>query len=537
MPVLYRKWRPQTLSDVAGQEHATRTLLHALETGRVAHAYLFCGPRGTGKTSTGRIMAKAVNCLKGGKGEPCNECPMCLATTEGRALDVVEVDAASNRGIDEIRNLREKVAYAPGQARYKVYIIDEVHMLTDPASNALLKTLEEPPPYAIFILCTTEPHRVLPTILSRCQRFDFRRIPQEAVVARLSYICEREGMSATPEALKAIARAATGSLRDAENILEQAVNYYGPQIGLEQVRGLLGLEADVRAKELARHILARDLKGGLALLYQLQNEGVDLKAIQRGLVEYLRGLLLVKGGSEEAVEATAEERNEMKGLVAGVSVGFLVQAIRLFAGLDLRQEYSPLPMELALAEAVAEEPPPVPPSRPVPARDAGFAPRRAAAPPPPPPPRRQAPAAPPPQRQVPLAPPPQPVVEKQVEPIPPPPASGVTLEYLRQQWKAFVRTLRGEGSAGTLDAFVRNACEPVKLDGDTLELGFYYKLHMDKIADPKYRFLVEKKLREVFGTSLKVSCSLIPKGPHPAQEPLVSKVLGMGARIVEEEEA
>ncbi|HJW87922.1 MAG TPA: DNA polymerase III subunit gamma/tau, partial [Dehalococcoidia bacterium] len=181
MPVLYRKWRPQTLTEVVGQEPTTRTLLHALETGRVAHAYLFCGPRGTGKTSSGRILAKAVNCLKGGRGEPCNACNMCLAITEGRALDVIEVDAASNRGIDEIRDLREKVAYAPGQARRKVYIIDEVHMLTDPASNALLKTLEEPPPYAIFILCTTEPHRVLSTILSRCQRFDFRRIPQEAV--------------------------------------------------------------------------------------------------------------------------------------------------------------------------------------------------------------------------------------------------------------------------------------------------------------------------------------------------------------------
>ncbi len=532
MPVLYRKWRPQTLTEVMGQEPTTRTLLHALETGRVAHAYLFCGPRGTGKTSTGRILAKAVNCLNGGRGEPCNACPMCLAITEGRALDVVEVDAASNRGIDEIRNLREKVAYAPGQARYKVYIIDEVHMLTDPASNALLKTLEEPPPYAIFILCTTEPHRVLPTILSRCQRFDFRRIPQEAVMARLAYICEKEGMAATPEALKAIARAATGSLRDAENILEQAVNYHGPQIGLDQVRELLGLEADIRAKELARHILARDLKGGLSLLYQLQKEGVDLKALQRGLVEYLRDLLLIKGGSEEAVEATLEERQEMKGLVARVPLGFLVQATRLFAGLDLRQEYSPLPLELALAECLGEEtpaPPPKPPARPVAPRDAAvFVPRRVSTPPSPSPSQEAAPLAPP---------PPQPAAEKQAEPMPAPPASGLTIEYLRQQWKGFVRSLRGEGSSGTLDAMLRGQCEPVRLEGDTLELGFYYKLHMDKIEDPKYSFLVEKKLREVFGTPIKIRCTLIPKGPRPAQESLVKTALEMGARIVDEEEA
>jgi DNA polymerase-3 subunit gamma/tau len=532
MPVLYRKWRPQTLTEVVGQELTTRTLLHALETGRVAHAYLFCGPRGTGKTSTGRILAKAVNCINGGHGEPCNACPMCLAITEGRALDVVEVDAASNRGIDEIRDLREKVAYAPGQARHKVYIIDEVHMLTDPASNALLKTLEEPPPYAIFILCTTEPHRVLPTILSRCQRFDFRRIPQEAVVARLAYICEKEGMVATPEALKAIARAATGSLRDAENILEQAANYYGPQIGLEQVRGLLGLEADVRAKELARYIVARDLKAGLSLIYQLQNEGVDLKGIQRGLVEYLRDLLLVKGGSEEAVEATTEEKKEMKGLVAGVPLGFLLQATRLFAALDLRQEYSPLPLELALAECLSEEapaPPPQPPARPIGSRDSvTWLPRRAPKPPSPEPSQKETPLAPP---------PPQPVAEKQAEPIPPPPTSGLTLEYLHQQWKGFVKSLRGEGSSGTLDAMLRGACEPVKLEGDTLELGFYYKLHMEKIEDPKYRFLLEKKLREVFSTPLKVRCSLIPKGPRPPQESLVKSVLEMGARIVDEEEA
>ncbi|MBU2009407.1 MAG: DNA polymerase III subunit gamma/tau [Chloroflexi bacterium] len=533
MPVLYRKWRPQTLTEVVGQEPTTRTLLHALEAGRVAHAYLFCGPRGTGKTSSGRILAKAVNCLNGGRGEPCNACDMCLAITQGRALDVVEVDAASNRGIDEIRDLREKVAYAPGQARRKVYIIDEVHMLTDPASNALLKTLEEPPPYAIFILCTTEPHRVLPTILSRCQRFDFRRIPQEAVVARLAYICEKEGMAATSEALKAIARAATGSLRDAENILEQSVNYYGPQIGLEQVRELLGLEADIRAKELAKHILVRDLKGGLSLLYQLQKEGVDLKALQRGLVEYLRDLLLIKGGSEEAVEATLEERKEMKGLVASVPLGSLLQATRLFAGLDLRQEYSPLPMELALAECVAEEPSPQPAPRPTISRPAaphpvaGFASRRVPTQPPPAPAHREMPPAPP---------PPPPVVEK-VEPIAPPPASGITIEYLRQQWKGFVRSLRGEGSSGNLDAMLRGACEPVRLEGDTLELGFYYKLHMEKIEDPKYRFLVEKKLREVFGTTLKVSCSMMPKEPPPSKEPLVKTALDMGARIVDEEEA
>jgi len=223
--VFYRKWRPQTLAEVVGQEPVTQTLLNALSSGRVSHAYLFCGPRGTGKTSTGRILAKAVNCLTNGKGEPCNTCCMCEAITGNRALDVIEIDAASNRGIDDIRDLREKVNYAPNQAHYKVYIIDEVHMLTKEASNALLKTLEEPPPHVIFILAT-------PTILSRCQRFDFRRISQADVVAKLSRICGAEGIRIELKGLQLIAKATTGSLRDAENMLEQLTAYYGSEIEL-----------------------------------------------------------------------------------------------------------------------------------------------------------------------------------------------------------------------------------------------------------------------------------------------------------------
>src|SRR4030043_329445 len=214
--VLYRKWRPRTLAEVIGQEPITQTLRNALRSGRVSHAYLFCGPRGTGKTSTARSLAKAINCLNLKDGEPCNTCEMCLAISQGRALDIIEIDAASNTGVDDIRSLREKVNYAPNQARYKVYIIDEVHMLSTSASNALLKTLEEPPPPVIFILATTEAHKILPTILSRCQRFDFRRLSQADVTSRLDYICQKEDIHIDPEALRIIARNATGSLRDAE---------------------------------------------------------------------------------------------------------------------------------------------------------------------------------------------------------------------------------------------------------------------------------------------------------------------------------
>ncbi|MFC2018285.1 DNA polymerase III subunit gamma/tau, partial [Chloroflexota bacterium] len=208
--VFYRKWRPQALAEVAGQEHVTQTLLNALGSGKVAHAYLFCGPRGTGKTSTGRILAKAVNCISSGSGDPCNMCDMCQAVTQGRAMDIIEIDAASNRGIDEIRELRERVNFVPSRARYKVYIIDEVHMLTEPASNALLKTLEEPPPHAIFILATTEPHKMLPTIISRCQRFDFHRLSHSAVISKLMHISEQEGISIEPQALRLIAKGVSG---------------------------------------------------------------------------------------------------------------------------------------------------------------------------------------------------------------------------------------------------------------------------------------------------------------------------------------
>jgi len=301
--VLYRKWRPQTLSEVAGQEHVTRTLKNALERGRVAHAYLFCGPRGTGKTSTGRILAKAVNCLtSGGRGEPCNACASCQSVTSGTALDVIEIDAASNRGIDEIRNLREKVNFAPNVARHKVYIVDEVHMLTDAAANALLKTLEEPPPYVVFVLATTEAHRLLPTILSRCQRYDFRRLTQSAIVARLSVICAAEQDEVEPEALGLIARSSTGSLRDAVNLLEQVVTHYGKRVALSQVQALLGVSGDRRARELARYLLGGDTGAALRVLSAAVSDGLDLRQFHRELLEYLRMLLLVKCGSVSAVE-------------------------------------------------------------------------------------------------------------------------------------------------------------------------------------------------------------------------------------------
>ena len=351
--VFYRKWRPQTLAEVVGQEQVTQTLRNALSSERVSHAYLFCGPRGTGKTSTGRILAKAVNCLTDGKGEPCNSCDICLAITEGRALDVIEVDAASNRGIDEIRDLRERVNYAPNQARYKVYIIDEVHMLTKEASNALLKTLEEPPPHVIFILATTEVHKVLPTIISRCQHFDFRRISQADVVSKLANICSAEDIHVETEALRLIARSAAGSLRDAENILQQITTYYGSEVGLHQVQAILGITGDWRVKELVKHIMSNDISAGMATVNSVNNDGLDLRQFKRELVEYLRALLLIKTGSEEAVDLIAEDIAELKDLAAMSSLPQILRAVKVFGQLDFGSDnYSTLPMELALVDCV-----------------------------------------------------------------------------------------------------------------------------------------------------------------------------------------
>src|SRR5881396_2025835 len=274
--VIARKYRPQRFSDVVGQEHVTQTLANAIQQNRIAHAYLFCGPRGTGKTTIARIFAKCLNCTDGPKVNFDDNDPRCQEITEGRSLDVLEIDGASNRGIDEIRELRETAKYAPSSSRFKIYIIDEVHMLTKEAFNALLKTLEEPPAHVKFMFATTEPEKILLTILSRCQRFDLRRIPAALIVKHLAYIANLEKVRIDEPALHAIARGAEGAMRDAESTLDQLISFCGETIEEPDVLSMFGLTAQSQLLGLARAVLAGEVEGALRQLNDLCNHGKDL---------------------------------------------------------------------------------------------------------------------------------------------------------------------------------------------------------------------------------------------------------------------
>ena len=354
---LYRKWRSQTFDDLVGQEPIIRTLKNALKSDKIKHAYLFTGPRGTGKTTTARLLAKTVNCSNPKDGEPCNECLQCREITAGNSFNVIEIDAASNRGIDNIRDLREKVMMPPSTGKYKVYVLDEAHMLTTEAFNALLKTLEEPPPYAIFVLATTDVHKMLPTVLSRCQRFDFKRISTRQIVEHLLYISGQENIKLERSAAELIARTAAGGMRDALSLLDQAIAYAGEEISLAQVQAMLGV-ADPRA--ISRFITCiAEFNGSsvLHLIHELSEAGADLRQINTQVVEYWRALMLAKAGADVAtiLDLTEDEAHEVKQLTQLFALEELTECARIFAQNDLIQKNQGTPqlaLELASLECI-----------------------------------------------------------------------------------------------------------------------------------------------------------------------------------------
>lgn len=352
---LYRKWRPRKWDQVVAQDHVVQTLRNAIKADRVGHAYLFSGPRGTGKTTTARLLAKAVNCLSEERAErPCDACSNCLAVNNNRFLDLIEIDAASNTSVEDVRDLRERINYSPTDGKYKVYIIDEVHMLSTAAFNALLKTLEEPPPHAIFILATTEAHKIPATVLSRCQRHEFRRIPVSAMVETLREICEGEKIEAEEEALLLIARQSTGALRDAISLLDQLAST-GKPIDLALTQTVLGTATNQLVFELIEALLKNDPGLGMQTIHKALDGGSDPRQFARQIVEYLRNLLLMKMGNEKHIEATREAKHRMREHCENIEISPLMTWIDLFNGAisDLRTTWQPsLALEVAFARCL-----------------------------------------------------------------------------------------------------------------------------------------------------------------------------------------
>jgi len=562
---LYLKYRPQTFDEVAGQDAITRTLRNALRQGKVRHAYLLTGPRGTGKTTTARLLAKAVNCqAEAVEDRPCNRCSTCVAINEGRLLDLIEIDAASNRGIDEIRDIREKVGFRPSEGRYKVYVLDEAHMLTEPAFNALLKTLEEPPPHVIFTLVTTDPHKIPATITSRCQRFDFRRISVQAVADRLDYIAGQEGLTVEPEALEFIAYQGTGAMRDAISLLDQLTSY-GQEITLAQVQMMLGTIASEAAGKLAGCLIDGDISGGLDLINHTVNEGADPRQFGREVVEVLRGLLLIReGAGTRTLNLTTEQAAEMEALAERVPVERLLQAIRLFneATTDLRrglQTIPQLPLELALVEFSLEPGPSQATAQPVhqerviyqtssrPASSQSRTPPAAASPVPAQPqtevsqtPEQEAtpevapaPAPSAPEKAAPASTEPAPrqpaaaasaAVAPAAEPATPTaqaPGGEVSLAQVEGAWGQILQAVRQRNPL--VEGALRSNCKPIEVYDDEIVIAFPYPFLRDKLGDPRRRAEIQDALTEVLGARCRVKLVMEseykprPRAANPAR--------------------
>lgn len=508
MTSLYRKWRSQTFDDVVGQGHVTRTLRNAVREHRVGHAYLFTGPRGTGKTSSARILARAVNCLQPVDGNPDNTCERCLAAREGRAVDVIEIDAASHTGVENVRELRERVGYAAGEGQYKVYIVDEVHRLSGAAFDAFLKTLEEPPPHVIFVFASTEPHKVPATIASRCQRFDFRRISAGDTQQRLRLVANEEGLRVLDDALGLIAQSAGGSLRDALGLLDQVSAYVTGEIDAAAVRATLGLADPELVARLTDALLDQRVGDGLRESVRFADAGGDPRGLLEQLIAYWRTLLLLGAGVESAeTDLDPALVEAARGHARRLDPARVVAVLRALTDLELSPKYNlvaSLPFEVGYVSAglALAGPPgspravsPEAPARTVPAVRVNGVPRTPVATPS----VEESAAAP----------------SQETAPGGDPPGAGppatVAVNGMSDPdgaWSQVVAAMRSRSPS--LQALLRSAYLLGHANGE-LRIGFLYDWHRNQIADPKKRRVLEEVLLEVLGTPYRVTCELTTK--------------------------
>jgi DNA polymerase-3 subunit gamma/tau len=481
---LYSKYRPRTWESVVGQDHIIRTLRNAVASDRVVHAYLFAGPRGTGKTTTARLLAKAVNCLDPDPAQhPCDQCAHCQALNDGRFLDLIEIDAASNTSVDDVRDLREKINFSPNQGRYKVYVIDEVHMLSTAAFNALLKTLEEPPPHAIFILATTEVHKIPATVLSRCQRHEFRRIPVYDIVAKLSEMAEKEDLEVSVEALELIARQSTGSLRDAISLLDQ-LSSTGEGINLELAQTVLGTATSMAVVEVVSALLDRDPGAGLDHIHKALDSGSDVRQFTRQIVGYLRSLLLIQIGEVNPGNETPEMEAQLKEHAGMIETGNLITVIRSFnqAATDSRAAWQPgLPLEIAFIEACQVQEQTSLPANPAPARHTALPSKKVQ---------------------------PQTVSKPKVsdtKPTPPPTVETKSVSDLDQNWPRILVTVRKDypNLYGLL-----NSCQSRHLAGSVLILGFASDILKNQMDKRENLEVVQQVVSRILEKEIAVRCAI-----------------------------
>lgn len=506
------KWRPKNFDEIIGQNHIVTTLKSALEKHRLAHAYLFAGPRGVGKTSTARILAKALNCKEDPTINPCGKCVSCIEISAGRSLDVIEIDGASNRGIDEIRTLRENVKFAPTQGKYKVYIIDEVHQITPDGFNALLKTLEEPPEFVKFIFATTQPHKVIPTILSRCQRLDFRRIPVIEIIAQLEKIVAAENIDVEKEVLFAIAKSCDGSLRDAESVLDQLVSFSKDRISLKDVISVLGLVEQEVLFEIADKIIQKDPKAALVLLNNIIDQGKDSGMFLNNLIEHFRNLMIAKitRADSKLIDLPQEICERLLQQAQAFSLEEIFSVFNILVNtqeMSKRLESLRIPLEISLVRLAHDK------------RGSNLNLSQS--------------------KEIKVSKPIIPLKEELNNSIPVDPGSSVSLDNAKGAWQNIINELAGiKMSVATY----LNEGSPMKIENNILTVSFPkdYSLHKESLDRQENKAIIEKTISGLFNTKIRVNFLLSDEASNKKEDnednPSLKSALDMfKGRVIKEE--